>query len=57
MIGRSLVQIPAPGRAELHVEVSLSITDDGWMDGRETDKVACTHYYTEISFVVALYIF
>ena len=24
MIGRSLVQIPAPGKAELHVEVSLS---------------------------------
>ena len=24
MIGRSLVRIPAPGRAELHVEVSLS---------------------------------
>ena len=24
VIGRSLVQIPAPGRAELHVEVSLS---------------------------------
>ena len=24
MIGRSLVQIPAPGRAELHVKVSLS---------------------------------
>ena len=24
MIGRSLVQIPAPGSAELHVEVSLS---------------------------------
>ena len=26
VIGRSLVQIPAPGRAELHVEVSLSET-------------------------------
>ena len=24
VIGRSLVQIPAPGKAELHVEVSLS---------------------------------
>ena len=24
VIGRSLVQIPAPGRAEQHVEVSLS---------------------------------
>ena len=24
VIGRSLVQIPAPGSAELHVEVSLS---------------------------------
>ena len=24
VIGRSLVRIPAPGRAELHVEVSLS---------------------------------
>ena len=24
VIGRSLVQIPAPGRAELHFEVSLS---------------------------------
>ena len=24
MIGRSQVQIPAPGRAELHVKVSLS---------------------------------
>ena len=24
VIGRSLVQIPAPGRVELHVEVSLS---------------------------------
>ena len=26
VIGRSLVQIPAPGRAELHAEVSLSET-------------------------------
>ena len=61
MIGRSLVQIPAPGKAELHVEVSLSeilnptllISEGPAMSWRLDQGVSCPRPETRLGLAPA----